>query len=392
MKQGKRDILLSFIVTIQLVIVTVQLILPLLGIMTVEKAATFRVIITLLTFIPGIFVVFFKCPKRIFLSFIIYFIFLIFQFVFFPESHRFIESSAVYTLTPISILTIIFLASIDNYNYFIKTLLYVSRITLFVALVYVAAFNLSPLRVMEESYSMSFGYSMLLPAMFLFGQEKMVDKLSSVVLFFLILFGGSRGPAVVLVVFYTLDLLMFMPSRHRGRLVVFSVLILLFIILVLPNYLDFESSRTFVLLTSGELISHDGGRVDDLYSVVVPHIFERPIIGWGVGSDRFFLNGSYCHNVFYEIFLHYGIIGGLIIFLFFFGWLFKTFFSPQLKCLKEGRIMFLMMFLYGFVPLMASNSYLIFYNTAIMIGYMFWLNGFIKRRVRCKLDVSSRIK
>ena len=63
---------------------------------------------------------------------------------------------------------------------------------------------------------------------------------------------------------------------------------------------SFQNSRTMFLLQEGELISHDSGREENVYSIVRPLIMERPIFGWGIGSDRYFLDGAYSHYIFWK--------------------------------------------------------------------------------------------
>ena len=371
MRAEKRDIILSYIVTIQLIIQTIQLTLPLVGIMSVEAAAEFRVIITLLTFIPGIIVVLLNKPKKIILPFVAYFSFLIFQYLLFPASHRYIESTAAYSLTPISILVIIFLVSLEDKQVFSKTLLKISRLSPIFALIYVVAFEFSPFRNLEVGYDMSFGYAMLLPAMILFMQGELRDMVFSFLLAICIILCGSRGPAVVLGLFYIIDLF-YLSGKHKGKVILFFIVAAL-LFTILPRFVDLGSSRTFTLFHEGELISHDSGREENLYTIVVPYILESPLFGWGIGSDRYLLDGAYCHNVFYEITLHYGLIIGSILFIIFGVWVIKLFFSKQLKKDKSERMLLILMLLFGIVPLTVSSSYLINNNFPIMLGYLLLL-------------------
>lgn len=388
----KKDIYLSFVVLFQMIVVTIQLLLPLLGLASVEQAAYYRVIITLSTYIPGIYIVLTRNTNAVIITFVVYFIVLLLNYALFPASHRFIESSAVYSLTPISLLTALFIYSIRDIKQFSKILLFISRVSLFIALLYIIAYNLSPLRTPGEEYSMSFGYSMLLPAMFLFTQKSLVDKFSSLIFLALILLGGSRGPVIVLVTFYIVHLFLFGSTKEWKRLVPFAILAFVSLVILLPKYVDLESSRTIRLLMGGELISHDSGRGENVYAVVRPHIMERPITGWGIGADRFFLDGFYSHNVFLEIYLHYGIVIGTFIFGWFFLWCLRTYSSKKLKRIDNGKVMFIMMFLYGFVPLLVSSSYLIEFRVAVMAGYFLWLARHMKSmKVRKKEMRNSQL-
>ena len=366
----KSDSYLSFVVLFQMIVVTLQLLIPLLGLASVEQAASIRVLVTLLTYLPGIIIVLRRNSRALIVTFVLYFIVLLINYMLFPESHRYIESSAVYSLTPISILTALFIISVKKISQFTRMLLYISRFSMVIALAYVVVYNISPLRDVEETYNMSFGYSMLLPAMFLFSQKRLIDKIMSLILLLLIFFGGSRGPAIVLVAFYFVELFIFGTAKEWKRIIPYLIVVSLVIVLLLPQYVDLESSRTFRLLESGELISHDSNREEDAYSLVRPHIWERPITGWGIGADRYFVDGSYSHNVFLEIYLHYGIIIGTFIFAAFFIWYLRLYMSKRIRSLDNGREILVMMFLFGFVPLLVSGSYLIDFRVGVMFGYL----------------------
>ena len=380
------DKYLSFVILFQMIAVTIQSLLPLSGLISVEGAATMRIVVTLLTYIPGIYIVFLRKPRLLVFSMLFYFLFLFFNYLLFPASHTFIESSYAFTLTPISVLTALMIICIDDFLVFTRVLLSISRWSVFIAVVYVIAYSISPFKEMDDTYSMSFGYSMLLPAMYLFTQSGIKDKLCSFILFVLILFCASRGSLVVLGVFYLIDIFLFESPRTK-----ISVILLVFVLSVigisfLPHYIDIESSRTFSLFESGELLSHDSGREDKLYSILNPIIMESPIWGWGVGADRQCLDGVYSHNVFYELFVHYGIVGGGVLLMVFFVWCSRLFFSEQIRCEIGNRQMFIMMFLYGFVPLLVSGSYLIEIFFAIMIGYFVRVSSDLEYDVYLKYD------
>lgn len=366
----KSDKYLALVVFFQMIAVTIQLLIPLLGIASIEQAADYRVLITLLSYLPGIIIVLKRNMTMLVMTFLAYFMILFFNYLLFPTSHPFIESSAVYSLTPISLLTALFIVSIRDMSIFSKMLLYVSRASLVIAFAYVVAYNISPFKDLDVTYSMSFGYSMLLPAMFLFSQLNIWDKVASLLFLVLIFLGGSRGPVLVLVLFYATHLVFFGSAKEWKKIIPFVIIAGIALALVLPKYIDLESSRTFRLLESGEMISHDSGREENVYAKIRPRIMEQPITGWGIGADRYFMDGSYSHNVFLEVFLHYGIILGTILFAAFFMWCLMLFKSKRLRFMNRGRELFVMFFLYGFVPLLVSGSYLIDFRVGVMMGFL----------------------
>lgn len=353
-----------------MIVTTLQLLLPLLGIASVETAASYRVIISLLTYLPGAVIVARRHLSWIVMAFVAYFMILLLNYELFPASHRFIESSQARTLTPISILTILFVLSIKDFGNFKKMLLYVARASVFISLLYVVANTLSPFRNLDETYSMSFGYGMLLPAMFLFTQQGYIDRMMSFLLFALILMDGSRGPVVVLAIFYAYYTLFMSSGKTKKRMILVVAIAAIAAVMILPRLESFQNSRTVFLLQEGELISHDSGRDEHVYSIVRPKIMESPIVGWGIGGDRYFLDGSYSHNIFIEVFIHYGIFIGTALFAWLFFYCIRMFFSPRTKHIPGEREIFVMMFLYGFIPKLVSGSYLIDFSFAIFIGYL----------------------
>lgn len=372
------DRYLAFVVLFQMIVVTIQLLLPLLGIMDTENAARCRIYITLITYTPGIIILLKRKWKLLAITFLVYFIFLVMNYAFFPDSQKFLEMGQAYTLTPISLLSVLFMIEIRNFTAFIKVLLWISRVSVIISLMYVWAYNYSPFRNVDELYSMSFGYSMLLPAMYLFSKDNTLDKVFSFILFMLILLAGSRGPIAVLCMYYMIDILVINKIKDKLRLIILTILVGTVSILVLPKIIDMESSRTIYLLSQGEFVSHDSGREEDMYSKIRPHLYDSPFFGHGIGADRHFLNGSYAHNIFYEVFIHYGLAFGGILLLSFFMWLIRLHKSIRTKKCLGGRSLFIMMFLYGFVPLLVSNSYLIAFSFSIMMGYYLKINMLFK--------------
>lgn len=365
----KKDYYLSFVVLFQLIITTFQLLLPLYELVSVERAATLRIVATLATFLPGVFIVFQRKPRLLFAYFIGYAVFILFNYVIYPTSHEFIESNRAYTLTPISILTVLFIVSIKDFNNFLYILLYISRLCPIVGALYVFGMKAMPFVDEESTYSMSFGYSFLLPTLFLFHQDKLVDKVLSLLLFLMILADGSRGPVIVCVLFYMYELLFATKAKSKVKvLALLGVLVVAGIwVFTKSDYL--ESSRTLILAMNGELVSYDSGRSEMLYVPAIKKIDESPVLGWGVGSDRDLL-GFYTHNVFLEVFMHYGYFGGGILFLVFFFYCIRAFNKKKRLALQGGRPLYIMLFLFGFMPLLVSGSYLISFHFAVLIGYL----------------------
>ena len=370
----KKDFYLSFAVLLQLIITTFQLLLPIYGLTTVESAATLRIVVTLATFLPGVYIVFQRKPRLLVLYFIGYAIFLLFNYALYPASHEFIGSNKVYTLTPISILTALFVICIIDFDNFFKVLLWISRVCPVVAFLYVFGTRNMPILDEEIGYSMSFGYCFLLPTLYLFHQDNYLDRILSIVLLLMILLDGSRGPVAVAGLFICYELLFASGTKNKAKSIFLFVVIGAIGIAFLSKNGFFEESRTVTLAMNGEFISHDSGREELLYIPAMRKIEESPIVGWGVGSDRALL-GFYTHNVFLEVFMHYGIMGGGALFLIFFYHCIRVFFDKKRLSSQGGRTVFIMLFLFGFVPMLVSGSYLTSFHFAVLLGYMIRLKS-----------------
>ena len=209
----KGDIFIAYAILLQSLLAIVQLLLPMYGIMSVEQSSTFRVLTVGITLFPGIIVT----AKRNFFSLafpiVLYLILLLIHYVIFPASHPFVESRQAITLTPIVIITGVMIYNIRHLEPFKKIFLLVSRISVPLAILYIYGKMNSPFIDEESLYSMSFGYTMLLPTLFLFTQNNAIDKSCSILLWLLIIFGGSRGPAIVVVAFYLVSFLVYTERK-----------------------------------------------------------------------------------------------------------------------------------------------------------------------------------
>lgn len=364
----KSDYYISLVLLFQMIAVVFQLLLPIFGIVDEERAATLRVLVTALTYAPAIWIVAKRNMSSIIIPFVVYVIFLLFSYVLFPESHEFIESNNVKTLTPIAILSVIFFYNINDFEAFKKALLLISRISPVVGLLFVWGTRNSPFLSEEFTYSMSFGYSFLLPTVYLVSQKNNIDRLLGLLLFLMVLVDGSRGPAVVIVLYYAYYIMFVSESKSRWKSIAILVVVAGLAVTYLAGTQYVENSRTISLMTSGETVSHDSGR-DAIQDKVKVKIEERPLFGWGVGADRHFM-GTYSHNIFLEVTLHYGYIGSFILFSLLFVSCARIFFSQKWAETQGGRGFFAMMFLFGFVPMLVSGSYLITFNFSLLIGYL----------------------
>lgn len=368
----KSDYYLSLTVLLQMIAVTIQQLLPLYGIMNEEAASSYRIIFTFASYVPAIVMV----AKRNIYSLLIpiagYSIVLLLHYIFYEKSHVFIESRVAITLTPMAILTAVFIYNIKNFSNFQRVLLGVSRVVPLLGLLFVWGRQNLPVEL-ASSYSMSFGYSMLLPAGYLFASIKWWDKVLSLVMFLLILIAGSRGPAVVLLLYYIVFLIMLAPHKRKIKTIFVLLLAGSVAIPLMVKYFDFSNSRTLSLVQSESALTHMSER-DFIYEKAKEAIGQNPVFGQGIGADRAIWEG-HCHNIFLELSLHYGIFVSVTLSLLFALSVLKYFFRPNQLINSGGRAFYVLMILYGFLPMLVSGSYLIDFAFAFMIGYLFRVPG-----------------
>lgn len=362
---NKGDLFLSYVILFQLIAVVLQQIVALTGFVSVEQAATARVAFSVITYVPAAYIVWLRNRASLLVPFISYILFLGINYCIFPNSHAFIESKVAITLTPICILTGVYIYNVLDFNYFLKALLKVSRVCPYISLAYMLIFTLSPFKT--DSYDMAFAYSMLLPTLFLFMQNRLKDTIMSLVQFVIIALVGSRGPMIIVALFYVIYILYYIPRFYLRKLILPVFILVAATTVYLPQVIDVESTRNINLFLSGEG-TNDTGR-GEIYDNVKSNIVDSPIVGWGIGADRDLING-YSHNFFLEIVLHYGLLGGIFIVGMLFVYMVRIFNDSSILILQGGRSFYVAMILFGFFPLFLSGSYLQDINFAFLIGYL----------------------
>ena len=228
-----------------------------------------------------------------------------------------------------------------------------------------------------DSYSMSFSYYLLLPTIIYlkkyFETYKFKYLFLSALSILLIIAIGSRGAIMCLgvyVMLYHLISIRKMTLPKALCVIIFTLILfisLIFfkeILLFLYNILERFgiSSRSIILfLRDGIYLS---GR-EELYGKIVEQIFAHPLIGIGIAGDRYYLDGSYTHNIFLEILSGFGVFFGFILILTLLFTIFKSLFPKNIK----GFDNILVWFSIGFVPLLVSGSYLTDFQFWIFLGF-----------------------
>lgn len=215
----------------------------------------------------------------------------------------------------------------------------------------------------KGSYSMYLGYALLFPTILMtyltIHYRKMLYLMMLIINLFVVLSYGSRGQLLCIFIFLTFFLFFYDKklTPQKTIIILFSILlasvcILYFkeIILLLTRLLNNIGINSRTLTIFGEKLSYTGR--ESTWGPALSLIFEKPLVGWTVGVD-ITRPGGYPHNIFLEFLLHYGCILGGIGSLGIISIVFRDFFSR-----RKMDIVVLMLFCYGFVPLIISSEYI----------------------------------
>ena len=283
------------------------------------------------------------------------------------------------SIFPILILNYFVGRSISNDSYIEKI---VFKATPYIILVsFVTFFLTTSFAETQNEDNMGFAY-LLLPfsifsafRMIKIKEKKILNVLVFIGALFLQIWTGTRGPLLCLItaiiVFIILN-----PGRASNKIVWALILIALmaflssnaFIDVVekIANYLEKIgfSNRIVDYILQGQ-ISDSSGR-EFLTERMFLAIEENPLFGYGLFGDRVILDGHYCHNIFMEFLINFGILFGSVLFV-----SLVVLLLVSLVRRKENSAMILMLICSGFVKLFLSNSYIIEPLFFMLLGVAF---------------------
>lgn len=319
------------------------------------------------------------------LYFIIGFIFVVvFSILFFPQNSEYIFGdwfdlpyNPIYRTVFLGFPLLLVPFVINDFNFLNVCFRLFSRITLLIAVV--SFVYLVVLEGADFEY-MTFAYYLLLPAVYCFidsvNRKKLPLFILSVFSLFCAAMIGSRGALLSVVAFFMLYCFFFYQNGYRKRLLI-TLLILVSIVAImfyddiiegllkLSESWNFESRSLENLLNS--TLFESRGR--DMISKKLISAFGQNIFGYGIFGDRTITGGSYAHNIFLELLIHYGCLLGTILII---GYIYITL-SPMLfdKYKNNSDIfnLYFALFSSTFVKLMFSDSYLVFPTFWALIAF-----------------------
>lgn len=223
--------------------------------------------------------------------------------------------------------------------------------------------------------NMEISYSILPLVIFsldiFFKDKKIKYLLYSILGALIILFCGSRGPLLCILIYMIVYFIMDF-KRQKHLIILLSIISVIFTlnfnfivdttISILKNF-NIES-RTLYKLKNGDIMNDTGRSI--IYDIAFDELNDHPITGVGLGVERIKINekkynfnkdmsSCYPHNLFIEVLVQYGYIIGIILILVFLNLIIKSYRKANFD---ERRIL-ISFFSIEVVRLMISSSYLI---------------------------------
>lgn len=357
--------LVVYAVLCQPVLVLLQhIMISVLG-MSEDSTTIYRVLGTAGLVLPAIIYCFSRRPRVFFLIYVGFLALCLFTSLLFPDNGEYLWPEALKFTIPMVISTILCLWAIGDVELCDRCMYRVSWAVVWLTLLYIA--NMLRGTFSFEQYDMSFSYAMLLPSLVLYAKKTWLSVPAAFFLIFVVLAIGSRGVVVAFFLYILYD-----AFFYDHRVLIPLGIIIALIIIMIPVFMSFLgdfgiSSRTLELLLSGQ-----GGTLSDrdiLYATALEALQEKPLFGLGIYGDRPLTGGFYCHNFFLEVCVHFGFFLGPVILVI----ISSAFLLVWYKLDRRNRALLVKYFCAGFVPMMASGSYLSENNFGIFAGVFLML-------------------
>lgn len=243
----------------------------------------------------------------------------------------------------------------------------------------------------QNEYNMSLGYHLLFPTIcmlyfFLINVNALVHAIFFVMGTIVILFVGSRGPVLGIVLFWGLYKL-FVSRVKSWKELIYTGIEIAFLLILYFNFnaivsqissiMEFVGleSRTLQYLLEGN-IGNLSNR-DIIYDWAFEQIGQTFFLGNGIGYSLA-TRGTYCHNIIVEMAVEFGVFitFGIILFLIILS-AYKLFTSNSLE-----KRMILIWFCVGVIPLFMSFLYWEFMQFWTFLGVVISSGNEIELKIR----------
>ena len=382
-KRETLDKLAIYAVLCQPVLVLLQhIMISVLG-MSEDSTTIYRVLGTAVLVLPAILYCFSKQPRAFLLVYLSFLCLCLLSSLIFPRNGDYLWGEAFKFTIPMVISAALCIWAIGDLELCEKCMYRVSWAVVGLTLLYIASLFRGTFSF--ESYDMSFSYALLLPSLVLYARKTWLSVPASFFLVSVVLAIGSRGVLVAYFLYILYDAF-FTDRRVLIPLGIVAALMAILIPIFMSFLEDFGiSSRTLELLLMGEGVNLSDR--DVIYGTVWDALQKSPVLGLGIYGDRPPTDGFYSHNFFLEVCVHFGLfIGPLILVTISLAFLIVWFKSD-----RDHRAILVKYFCAGFVPMMASGSYLSENNFGIFAGVFLLLAGTVFRFKSHKTDPSDLI-
>ncbi len=241
----------------------------------------------------------------------------------------------------------------------------------------------------KGDYSMALGYALLYPTLLaiVFFKTRKSFQIGLIILLntFVIVSYGSRGQILCIGVFICL-LELFWNKQITIKKIVLILSILTIGLLVYAFFKEILQGVIYLLEQIGiksrtlyyfmERTTYTGR--ETVWADAINNISAKPFLGWTVGVDVS-ADGFYPHQLFLELFLHYGVLIG--------GFLSVSFIVILLKNLiiyREHDKLALLLFCYGVIPLFITSEYIVWPSFWAFLGICLSRN---KRIIRLEMEI-----
>lgn len=368
----KIDTIIAFAIFIQSLLVVIQQTMIMVLHYESETTTVYRIAITAIAMVIAIIFSVKRKPKLFFITYLIAIVIILLHFEFFPDNQEYISYNITRFLLPVVIPSALCTICIKDITVINKVLKVISWSIVLIMAFYIYSY-MKGLVVGNSEYNMSLSYGLLLPGLFLYSNKKIYSIIASIFLFLCILILGARGPMIAFLIFIAYDIV------QSNKKMIFPVAILAIIVIGgMSTIMEFFGrlgfqSRTLNMFATGDFSSSSGR--DEIYNKMINVMWDHPF-GIGIFGDRVYLNGLYCHNIFLEIALNFGLIVFLGILVYSIVKFVKVYKASN-KVYRNILVLFLVV---GFIPLLISGSYLTDYNLGLFIGI---LTLIAKQNVSC---------
>lgn len=303
----------------------------------------------------------------------------IFQYIIYPENHFYLDETIIVFI--IHTLPFYFVGRVIDYD---KTSNFITLLAILsIIFNFIIRFVINANDDMTELYKsgdMHTAY-ILIPFIQLcildaFKTHNVFSIVTSALSFIILLSFGNRGSVLYTTIFIVICII----STMRKKSISFKIFIISIIIILTYLYLGVFLENIYTKIEAMnmstrifDMIGEDGintsGR--DSISTRLINLLNLKWNGYGLLGDRVALNGSYAHNIFIEFLFSFGFIfGGFLCIL-----LIYIIVKALIKCRNNNNYLFYWSLIcFGLLPLMTSNSFLLYPFFFLFLGYTVQIN------------------